>query len=200
MDPIAHSLWAAIAYKLVNLRLAQKPATRPNIKKQNIKPFTLWHAAWWGVFPDILSFGPLFVWRLYELIITGSYITGPVEPAGANLFPIREVTGVLYRSTHSIVVFAAMFLIIWAVRSIWLRRGPPWILCAWAVHILLDIISHSYTRYPTPFLWPLSEYRFPYGTGWQSPAFMAVNYGLMVVIILWLWKIGTARATPVRRR
>lgn len=56
---------------------------------------------------------------------------------------------------------------------------------AWGVHILVDIPTHSYRFYPTPFLWPLSGWKFN-GFSWGTPWFIVVNYGALLLTIWWL--------------
>lgn len=51
---------------------------------------------------------------------------------------------------------------------------------AWAIHILIDIPTHSDKFFPTQFLWPLSNYKF-YGIIWATPWFMIINYGALVI-------------------
>ncbi len=47
MDIFSHGLWAGVAYKAINKKLK--------------KTFNVWLAIFWGVFPDMASFGVLFV-------------------------------------------------------------------------------------------------------------------------------------------
>jgi len=45
------------------------------------------------------------------------------------------------------------------------------------------ILTHSYRFYPTPFLWPISAWRF-HGLSWRTPWFMVLNYSTLLMIYL----------------
>lgn len=69
----------------------------------------------------------------------------------------------------------------------WLvRKNVPLAMFGWALHILIDIPSHSISLYPTPFLWPISEYRFPYGVSWANQTFMIINYSALLIVWIFL--------------
>src|SRR5437667_10605169 len=46
---------------------------------------------------------------------------------------------------------------------------PPWVLGAWALHIVCDIFTHPLWAYPTPYLWPITT-DFVDGTCVEAPA------------------------------
>lgn len=71
--------------------------------------------------------------------------------------------------THSLLIFFIIFSAIWVVRGI-----PFYPLLAWAFHIIIDIPTHSLELFPTPFLWPVSDFRFD-GIGWDSAIVMIPN-------------------------
>lgn len=56
----------------------------------------------------------------------------------------------------------------------------------WLLHILMDIPSHSYDFYPTPFLWPISDFKIN-GFHWGTPWFMITNYSLIIISYLILY-------------
>ncbi len=68
-------------------------------------------------------------------------------------------------------------------------RRFPYELLGWLLHILIDIPTHSYSFYPTPFLWPISQYKFD-GISWGTPWFMIVNYSSLAISYLVLWWKG----------
>ena len=68
-------------------------------------------------------------------------------------------------------------IIVWLV-----FKRPRYELLGWTLHILIDIPSHSATFYPTPFLWPISDYRFLSGVSWSNPTYMVINYSLLAVV------------------
>jgi membrane-bound metal-dependent hydrolase YbcI (DUF457 family) len=93
---------------------------------------------------------------------------------------IFNLTGSLYNIGHSIIIFFIVFFLVWLI-----FRKPKWILGAWFIHILLDIPSHSYQFYPTPFLWPISNWKLD-GIVWSNKWFMLVNYSLLLILYSWM--------------
>lgn len=78
-----------------------------------------------------------------------------------------------YVWSHSLVVLLGV-AVIWYLA----RRRPPWLLLPWLLHLLMDIPTHE--RYLTPFLHPLSDWRFE-GWSWGRTPMLALNLcGLLV--------------------
>jgi hypothetical protein len=156
----------------------------------------------WGVLPDLVSFTPAICWMVWLVLIKRvpySQVPRPehlTPDERANIFIFRVVDA-LYHPSHSLIIFACMFLLVWAVH--WYRlnyyRGvkmpgvtptpasPPWEMCGWLLHILLDIPSHTTRLFPTPFLWPLFDLKVD-GISWGRPWFMVINYGTLLVIFI----------------
>ena len=174
MDVFAHILWVAALFKALN-------------QKYKLKYNLAW-AGFWGVFPDLFAFIPLFAWRFYHRLVLGETIPfrGPIEPSATNALPIHSLTHGLYSLSHSAIIFFIVFVMVWKV---WKYYGKPmpWVIGGWLAHILLDIPTHSYRFYPTPFLWPISEWKFN-GISWATPWFMLVNYTALVAVCIILWK------------
>ena len=129
----------------------------------------VWLAALFGVLPDLLSFGILFA----VYLATGTFHRGPP--------PVNSIPGWVYGAynlTHSFVMFLAAFIIVFLITKKWF-----WPLTAWAIHILIDIPTHSFRFFPTPFLWPISSYKFD-GISWATPWLMLVNYGALVSVFI----------------
>src|SRR5262245_43234787 len=116
--------------------------------------------------PDLLSFGIFHVthpgWITLRL---AGKISGPppLDMLPPYLFHA-------YNITHSLVVWAIVFLLIW-----WSTRSPPWVFGAWLLHILCDIPTYATSYFPTPFVWPLPTPSVN-GIQWSTPWFMATNY------------------------
>lgn len=175
MDIFAHGLWAGAAFKTANQKRKQLLRVRL--------------AAWWGIFPDLFAFTIPFFFLAWNLI-TGDMTMAELprapydgmEPVPSDRLPVFVLTEALYRISHSAIIFFLIFGLVWA-----LARRPVWELGGWLIHIVLDIPTHSYAFYPTPFLWPLSEWKFD-GVSWGTPWFMVLNYGALVLVygILWL--------------
>jgi len=170
MDIIAHGLWAGAAYKGANKKLE--------------KPIKVWKAAFWGVFPDLFAFTIPFVWLFGNIIFGGmSFADIPrpdaVEPVPQDTLPIFNLASMLYSISHSAIIFLIVFGIVFLI-----FRRPIWELGGWFIHILLDIPTHSYQFYPTPFLWPISGWKFD-GFSWGTPWFLILNYSA-IIIAYWL--------------
>ena len=149
MDIFAHGLWSFAIFH-----------------KRNY----VWWAVFFGVLPDILSFGILFFMNLFN----GNLQRGPQA-----LSTLPKWLFMAYNLTHSLVLFATIFLALFLITKSWY-----WPLLAWAIHILIDIPTHSTRFFPTPFLWPISNYVFN-GISWATPWFMLINYlSLIIVFVL----------------
>jgi len=198
MDIFAHGLWTNAVYE---------GASRA--KKQERSKKDTWLAIFFGIAPDILSFGVLlFVnifttgilwpymqarvgseWGAKIANIIGHWISSPPQAPDPNMIP--QYVHTLYNFTHSLVIFAAVFILIWL-----LRRKPYWLLAGWGLHIGIDIFSHSDKFFPTPFLFPLSDFHVN-GVSWAEPVFMLVNYAALIVVYLWLYVLSRKR-TPIK--
>ncbi|HYE22547.1 MAG TPA: metal-dependent hydrolase, partial [Verrucomicrobiae bacterium] len=138
MDVLAHGLWTNIMYKVI-------PQTRNNCRT------TLWGIAF-GVLPDLVSFAPFFLYYLYRILFTGQkFIFGP--PAFPDN-PLFKYASESYNYTHSFVIWLAVAVVVW----LFLKRFP-WILLGWALHIFIDIFTHTEEFFATPFLFPLSDFK-----------------------------------------
>ena len=124
-----------------------------------------------GALPDLIPFSFEFV----RLLFGESFrLTHP------DLGMIPSYVYMLYNHTHSLVVFGFIFLLTWAI-----IKKPFLPMAAWGLHILMDIPTHSLEFFPTPFLWPISDYKFN-GMLWTSPAVFIPNIvALLVLYILW---------------
>lgn len=130
----------------------------------------VWLAVLFGVLPDLLSFGILF----FANLANGNFHRGP---PGISTLPKWLFAS--YNLTHSFIMFLAVFIAVYLITKKWF-----WPLTAWAIHILIDIPTHSFRYFPTPFLWPVSDYKFD-GISWATPWFMLMNYfALMIIFII----------------
>lgn len=169
MDTLAHALWTGAAYKTIN--------------EKTKKPFRVGLVVFWGVFPDLFAFIPGFAWLFYNIAFGTLHFSDfphpdAIEPAQP---PLAHLTSVLYSVSHSAVVFFVVFGI-----ALLILRRPAWELLAWLFHILLDIPTHSYRFYPTPFLWPLFGWKFN-GFSWATPWFLVGNYTAIILVYLFLF-------------
>jgi len=158
MDILSHSLWGGIA-------LGRKK------KSDFIYSLIL------SVLPDILAEGTMF-----GLIFLGVKNMPSIEHGHPNIteFPIYAQN--FYNATHSLIIFITVFVIIWAI-----RKKPFMLLLAWALHIIIDIPTHSYALFPTPFLWPVSEYKMN-GIPWDKSIILIPDIILLFFLyVLWFF-------------
>ncbi len=125
-----------------------------------------------GMAPDLLSFGVFHVMRPGWII--GRFVGEISGPPALSILPAYVFYA--YNVTHSLIVWTGIFFLLWR-----LFKRPPWILGAWAVHILCDIPTHAKSYFPTPFLWPLPT-PFVDGVSWATPEFVAGNYLCLVLV------------------
>jgi hypothetical protein len=90
----------------------------------------------------------------------------------------------LYGLSHSLIVFAAVMLIIFIV-----KKRVPIYMWGWLLHISIDVPTHAAERWPTPFLWPASTLHFP-GVSWGTSWFMVANYSLLAIVYIYLYYQG----------
>ncbi len=180
MDIFAHTLWAnagarganALAEKLDKSRRPEGPGPRPKASGFKISPG--W-TGFFGVAPDFFAFTIPFFIGIYNLLFNPAFEGG----FGSHHIKIDgfDLASYLYQFSHSIVIFALVFILVWVI-----YKRPRWELFGWLLHILIDIPSHSVQFYPTPFLFPISEYRFPYGVSWANTWYMIINYTALAIV------------------
>ncbi len=163
MDVLAHMLWTNYGAQTANKRL----------KKKDKRVINLFWVTFWGVFPDLFAFGITFLISIPLMFSKGF--------DGRTLMGHISLPAMLYQYSHSLVIWLAVFLIVWLI-----FKKPRLELLGWALHILIDIPSHAATFYPTPFLFPISNYRFLHGVSWASTTYMIINYSLLLVSTIYL--------------
>jgi len=168
MDILAHTLWTNAVFHA---------KYHTNKKRRYI-------AAFFGVVPDLVGFTPAFFYMLFS----GGF-RGPESFASSHWVFIYAQYA--YNYSHSLVVFAAVFLVVLLIR----KGKPYWPLLGWALHICIDIPTH-HGFYETPFLFPFSNYRFNHGTSWGHPTFMIINYGIMAIVYIGLFWYSRKKNEP----
>lgn len=128
-------------------------------------------AAFLGVMPDLLAFGPLFLYSIFSNNLT---ISKP------DISAIPDYVFVGYNFTHSIVIFLIIVGVFY-----YITRDIPWVAGGWLLHILIDIPTHTSNFFPTPFLWPLSDFTVSV-ISWSNMIFMIINYSLLVIVYTYL--------------
>jgi hypothetical protein len=156
MDIVSHGLWGGVAFGRKRRR-------------------SFWLAFTFGIAPDLFSFGIFFIERLFT---TGFDFSHRGRP---ELSSIPSYVDSLYNVTHSLIVFAVVFCAV----SLILKR-PVFEMCAWAFHIVMDIFTHGNEFFPTPFLWPLSDFHVD-GISWGHPLIYFPNLALLLLAYAWFY-------------
>jgi len=184
MDIFAHGIWAGAASVAANRKL--KPRLRVPL------------AALWGMFPDLVAFSPAFILGIWAAVFQGVPLQGRfffLRYGMRDALPEYLRPEELYHFSHSLVFFALAFGLMW-----WLRRAPVLTMLGWPLHILLDIPTHRAGRFGTPFLWPITDYRFN-GISWGQQWFMILNWSLIaaacLALVVWHF-VARRRAATVR--
>ena len=171
MDIVSHGLWGALAFG----------------RKSRA---SFWLAFAIGLAPDLFSFGILWVAAVLGLSPQPDFSHG--TPPESTIPPYVHH---LYNVTHSFVLFLAVFALLWV-----LTKKPVWELGAWGLHVLVDIPTHSFAFFPTPFLWPLFDWKFD-GWQWNQSAILIPNFTVLFLCYGWfLLQLGRPALRPERVR
>lgn len=158
MDIISHGLWSGTGFY-----------------HKSRKSF--WTAFAFGVIPDFLAFGWFFTALLINLGL-GKIDFTKFEPPAKDFIP--QYVHTIYNFTHSLFIFAAVFIIVWII-----FKKPMLEMLTWGLHILMDIPTHNHVFFPTPFLYPLSSYKFD-GISWASQPFFTINWIVLLLLYSYL--------------
>jgi membrane-bound metal-dependent hydrolase YbcI (DUF457 family) len=157
MDFVSHALWGGITFG-----------------RRTRKAFLT--VAGISLLPDVLTEGLFAVLHLLNIGNMPGWEHGHPD---ITAYPLWAQN--FYNFTHSVIVFTLVFLMIWAF-----ARKPVWVVGAWGLHILIDIPTHSMELFPTPFLWPFSDFKID-GVGWHNPLVFGANALLLLgAYSLWL--------------
>jgi hypothetical protein len=130
-----------------------------------------------GIAPDILAFGVFFLVGL-----AGSRQIGrpSIETIPSYVFSI-------YNFSHSLVIFGIFFTLLWLGGKKHLAK----LSLAWPLHILVDMPTHDAAFFPTPFLWPISDFHID-GISWARPIIFIPN--LIIIFGLYMyWYLNKKR-------
>ena len=158
MDIVSHGLWGGVAFG----------------RKSKLN-FLI--AFLFGIVPDLFSFGLLFMTNLTGITGGPHYSNGRPDAA-----MIPGYVHLMYNITHSLIIFLAVFLLVWII-----RKKPFWLMGAWGLHILVDIPTHGKEFFPTPFLWPVSDFKVD-GINWGNPMIFFPNLILLAIAYL-IWGV-----------
>mgnify|MGYP003394091416 FL=1 len=171
MDIASHALWV-----VAGAFVARRALT--------IAPRTIVAAAMAAVLPDLIHLLPVVSWVLLGSgTIADLYAYAVATPGEEPAMPaiVAAIAHHLHCTLHSAVVAAPITLFALLVRRAW------WLpLLAWWSHILIDVLTHSDDYYASPFLYPITYWGFD-GLAWNRPAFLAINYALLVIVYIGLY-------------
>ncbi|MFC1690671.1 hypothetical protein ACFL0W_00695 [Nanoarchaeota archaeon] len=134
-----------------------------------------YYAVLFGLLPDTLSWG---IYLVYSMI-TGFSVFRQPGPPRIDLIP--DWVFMLYGISHSLIVFGIVILFVY----LFLKRIPVY-MYAWPIAVLMDIPTHSREFLPTPFLWPISDWKFP-GFSWGVSWFMILNYSFILFFLIYIF-------------
>ncbi len=162
MDIFSHGLWGGIAFGRKSKKM-------------------YWWSFFFGIMPDLFSFGILTAATILGLSSGPNFGHGLPDPAA-----VPHYIHILYNITHSLIVFAFVFAIVWFLHK---KHFLP--LLAWGFHILIDIPTHSVAFFPTPFLWPISNFMVN-GISWGQPIILVPDL-ILLVICYFIWWLRRRR-------
>lgn len=170
MDTFSHMTLGVLVVEYADLLLNRnaQPYTPP---KKLYKRGEIYAALAFGGIPDLCSFGAFFAQRIFQ----------------GRLLDLNDIPAYVelnYTYTHSLVIAVIFGVILFCINRKWCI---PYL--AWPLHILCDIPTHDISFYATPFLFPLSNYRFDgvsmRDNSWIMPLYWCVIMGLIVYAQMW---------------
>lgn len=123
-----------------------------------------------GVLPDLVSF---------LRVLGRGFIQKTMHYKNPPLHVFPKFVFKLYNVTHSLVVWVGIFLFL----KLFNLDALAFVFCGWGLHIMLDIFTHSANFFPTPILWPFSDFHFS-GIAWANKWFMLFNYVVLAFLYL----------------
>lgn len=189
MDIFAHTLWANALTQGAN-NLIDKNSNKKTNKISHINVF--W-ASFFGVFPDLFAFTIPFSILFYNILL-GRFSFSDFGSHHMQSFGF-DIASYLYQFSHSIIIFILVFILVWVI-----YKRPRYELLGWLLHILIDIPSHSAEFYPTPFLFPVSNYKFLHGISWGNTYYMIVNYGALLCVWVYILARDLKRKRAFKNR
>ena len=132
-----------------------------------------WYSFFFGILPDIFSFGIYFIY----LIVFSEFEFG--RPSREELpYWVYD----LYDISHSMVTALVFIAIAYKI-----NKDFAWPMLAWPMHIIVDFFTHSIEFFPTPILWPISDYRFD-GIPWSNPYVWFGNIACIIILFVYRTK------------
>lgn len=127
-----------------------------------------WWAIIFGMLPDLISFSGVMKLEFFKKLLFFKKIPHAFIP----LFVFK-----IYNITHSLVIWAIIFTVIWFLGF----KIMAIAFIGWAVHIVIDIFTHSAKSFPTKIFWPLSDWNYS-GFTWSSAKFLIIEYSILAIL------------------
>ena len=137
-----------------------------------------WYSFLFGALPDLFSFGIYFI---HSIFFSSSPLMG--RPTRSE---IPEWVYSLYDISHSLVIASIFIFIAYKI-----NKEFAFPMLAWPAHIILDFFTHSIEFFPTPILWPISDFKFD-GIPWSNPIVFFAN----VICIFFLFVYRRKKSNP----
>ena len=134
--------------------------------------WTIPAAALFGMLPDMMSFS----YVVFKHVLNGGRGKPPPES-------IPDWVFAAYNMTHSLIIVMSVILLLFLVNR-WLGIS----VCAWLWHVICDIPTHSKAYFPTPFLYPLSDFTVD-GVSFMRPSIFISYWSFLIVagvLLVWL--------------
>ena len=131
-----------------------------------------WYSFLFGALPDLFSFGIYFI---HSIFFSSSPVMG--RPTRSE---IPEWVYSLYDISHSMVIASIVIFIAYKI-----NKEFAFPMLAWPAHIILDFFTHSIEFFPTPILWPISDFKFD-GIPWSNPIIFFTN--VLLIFLLFIYR------------
>tara|TARA_B100000427_G_scaffold323373_1_gene326698 strand:+ start:175 stop:660 length:486 start_codon:yes stop_codon:yes gene_type:complete len=131
-----------------------------------------WYSFLFGALPDLFSFGIYFI---HSIFFSSSPVMG--RPTRSE---IPEWVYSLYDISHSMVIASIVIFIVYKI-----NKEFAFPMLAWPAHIILDFFTHSIEFFPTPILWPISDFKFD-GIPWSNPIIFFTN--VLLIFLLFIYR------------
>lgn len=131
-----------------------------------------WYSFLFGALPDLFSFGIYFI---HSIFFSSSPLMG--RPTRSE---IPEWVYSLYDISHSLVIASIFIFMVYKI-----NKEFAFPMLAWPAHIILDFFTHSIEFFPTPILWPISDFKFD-GIPWSNPIVFFAN--VLLIFLLFIYR------------
>ena len=179
MDLLAHAVYGATVCSRTGLAGGSRGAARPWVAD-----WTLWCAILFGILPDAVSMGlPFLDW--WRAGMQGNFF---------HDFGGRDV--VVYRCAHSLITALAVSgLLRLACKPLFVPS------LAWALHVVMDALTHGTGKFQTTVFYPLSTWSFDGIRWWEHPGVVLAYWLFLPVfwVALRVWRRNRRAATSAHR-